>query len=549
VREPTSPCHVSGLAIGEVGILTLRNTRCTTHATMPTSGVTKTKGKKGKPTPAQANVAMNRVEKVARQVGKMAAKLDSIGVPYAGAVKAIADMAPAVYNGIKGQRARLRKLMGSGDYVVGNLGSRDTIHNSLVHDPVRVDDSFGRSKCTDYEVYERVFCLKVVTDNNTGATTINSIPVTAGNRQLFRRLERVSKLYARYCIQGLVFEAESEFMRLSSDGAQGMWAMTCNPNPYSKGTRTEDTLLNTNGAVAAGMHTNLVYGVECAPDHTTMRWLYTDRNSVTDVAFHTMCKLEVAVKAPVGLSSGTLVGRLYATYHITFCEPILPLYTCPTLAYSGTGATNTNPAGTGSISCVDGFVGSTYDGLGVFTLRDLAEGDVVHVSLIWNAGTATTVAYINNWITAAGMSQLTTAPTGAVANPVCAPQNGATGVTRMQAEVWYVVTRTYPPPVFTLGVNGTDLVPPANSTFGMAMRVVGAGMDVSTTFYTATVQYASPRPIYPLMDDEDDELGQGAREYVAVDRLSQEEVDLIETMRRARLNVDTPRATAICGPK
>jgi hypothetical protein len=276
-----------------------------------------------------------------------------------------------------------------------------------------------------------------------------------------------------------------------------------------------------------------------------LKWLYTNRNEVTDVGFHTLCKLEVAVKAPVGVATGTLVARLFATYHVAFSEPILPMYTAPTFTYVGVPcAAGATVLGTQTSAKAVGyaFLNSSVTA-NVVTLRNVAKGMCIHMSAIYQGVATTVLLPTSAWASVSGLTPMTNAPIGAVAPTAVSPQSGLAGTSKMQIESWFVVTRNYPPPTMTFSTTAGDLTPPSASTLGLTFRVVAQGVDSDTTLYSGTLppSFTSSFPTPAVEVEEIDNDGYSKcmpvlEDHVLVDRLSQEEVELIETMRRARMS-------------
>lgn len=465
------------------------------------------------------------------------------------------EKAPSASQALSSVRARIKKVMGSGDYISSGMGEDGSVmRNSLIKGSVSPDASF--TSTGDHVVMCRRECAGTITADNPGVFTTYAFDVAIANRALFIAGSTMAKLYERVIILGLIFELESEFLRMSTDGSQGTWGITCMENPYSQDLQSDIALYNTNGAAAGSMSKNLMFGVECARDKT-VPVLYTDRESVTEKAFHTLCRMQLSTTAPAGITTGTVIGRLFVAYHAAFRDPKFPLYVAPTLHIVGTGADGAHLFGTSNTLTARGGFYNTTLGVNTISFGGCAVGDLLKVE-VRVLGTSAT----NNLTIASAVSgNNALAGSGCIvpyldnSSSFCAgfffgntnitSVNSGVASTRFGFTFPVLITRVYPPPVVTFASDGVKLVTPTAASVDVQVVLVSAGNGPSSggQLFAAPAPQACtlqcmpqvPQMVYPIIGDEGAAVCEHSREYVSVDRLSQEEIELIETMRRARL--------------
>jgi len=271
-------------------------------------------------------------------------------------------------------------IFGSGDYeVVGPPVKTNTVLNSAQIPQFRT----GKHSTV---IAHREYVQDIT---GTAAFTNLTFPLNPGIASTFPWLSTVAQNFQEFRIKGLVFEFRSLLTDFVTNGQPGVIVLATNYNADALSFTTKAQMENSEFAVSTKPTVNMMHGLECAVDQTTLKQRYVRTGAVPanqDLRLYDWGNFQLATQAnPV-----VTLGELWVSYEIEFFKPILPLTIGGDIASAHVVRSNCAGAAPFGLSTVTAS-GSLPLTVGGNTFSFTAEpGTTWMLSIFW-AGTAATL--------------------------------------------------------------------------------------------------------------------------------------------------------------
>lgn len=253
------------------------------------------------------------------------------------------------------------QIFGSGDYsVVGPTPESNVLFNS------REVPKFSTTRATN------IVCHREYIRDFTGASafTNTTYRLNPGSSETFPWLSSIAENYQQYKFHGLIFEFKPLITDYITGGAPGVVIMATNYNASDAPYETKQEMENSEFAVSVKPTSNLVHGVECAVDQTSVPIKYV-KSSPSDPGDSRLYDMGLFQFANQG-SPSQLLGELWVSYCVEFFKPQQPSTPGGSI-FSGicyrTNQGNTSPLGTnndrslGNIGLTATNTDITFDGI------------------------------------------------------------------------------------------------------------------------------------------------------------------------------------------
>jgi hypothetical protein len=204
-------------------------------------------------------------------------------------------------------------IFGSGDYTVaGPNPSQNVLFNSAQI------PKFASSKATN------VVCHREYLGDITGSTTMNNVAyrINPADPHSFPWLSTVAQSYTQYKIHGMIYEFKSLTTDFVTAGKPGYVAMATNYNAREAKYTSKMELENSEFSASCKPTMNLIHGIECAPDQTSMPIKYLSSGSqVYNPQDYDMGNFQIMVGSQ---PDSSVIGELWVSYCVEFFKPAIP---------------------------------------------------------------------------------------------------------------------------------------------------------------------------------------------------------------------------------
>ncbi len=205
-------------------------------------------------------------------------------------------------------------IFGSGDYTItGSQPESNVLMNS------REIPKFSTTRSTN------VVCHREYIRDWTGVSpfTNQGFYLNPGDANTFPWLASIAQNYQQYKFHGIVFEFKSLITDYVTSGSPGVVVMATNYNAADPLYYTKQEMENSEFAVAVKPTVNLMHGIECAVDQTSVPIKYIRTGAVPDGQDRRLYDLGLFQFANQG-SPNQLIGEIWVSYCVEFFKPILP---------------------------------------------------------------------------------------------------------------------------------------------------------------------------------------------------------------------------------
>ncbi len=204
-------------------------------------------------------------------------------------------------------------VFGSGDYTVaGPNPSQNVLFNSAQI------PKFASSKATN------VVCHREYLGDITGSVAVNNIAyrLNPADPHTFPWLSTVAQSYTQYKIHGMIFEFKSLTTDFVTAGKPGFIALATNYNAREAKYSSKMELENSEFAASCKPTLNLVHGIECADDQTSLPIKYLSSGpQVYNPQDYDMGTFQVMTGSQPDAS---VIGELWVSYCVEFFKPAIP---------------------------------------------------------------------------------------------------------------------------------------------------------------------------------------------------------------------------------
>lgn len=204
-------------------------------------------------------------------------------------------------------------LFGSGDYTVaGPHPSENVLFNSAQI------PKFSSTKATN------VVCHREYLGDVVGSVAINNVAyrLNPADPHTFPWLSTVAQSYTQYKIHGMVFEFKSLTTDFVTAGKPGFIAMATNYNAREEKYASKIELENSEYASSCKPTVNLIHGIECADNQTSLPIKYLSSGpQLTNPQDYDMGTFQIMTGSQ---SDGSVIGELWVSYCVEFFKPAIP---------------------------------------------------------------------------------------------------------------------------------------------------------------------------------------------------------------------------------
>lgn len=216
------------------------------------------------------------------------------------------------------------KLFGSGDYRISP--SKPISYNTLVNS-TQIPD-FVNFKNDFIRIRHHEYIGDIYTSSTVGAFQIASFAVNPGLSATFPYLGELSGgMFQQYRLNGVLFSycSRSSDSLNSTNTALGSVIMATEYDSLDAEFASRQEMENSQYSVSCKPSENMVHGIECARNQTSVSELYMRSSAVPtggDIRLYDHCRFSIATQ---GFQAATVnIGSLYVTYDISFFKPIQP---------------------------------------------------------------------------------------------------------------------------------------------------------------------------------------------------------------------------------
>lgn len=217
----------------------------------------------------------------------------------------------------------LGKLFGSGDYRVAPVELK---YNTIIN-PTRIPD-FVRAGAEFIRVKHHEYIGDIYTSSTAGAFRIQSYALNPGLSATFPWLgELAGGMFQQYRLNGVVFSyaSRSSDSLNSTNTALGSVIMATEYDSLDAEFANRQEMENSQFAVSCKPSENMLHGIECARNQTSVSELYMRSADVPtggDIRLYDHGRFSIATQ---GFQAANVnIGSLYVTYDISFLKPIQP---------------------------------------------------------------------------------------------------------------------------------------------------------------------------------------------------------------------------------
>lgn len=229
-----------------------------------------------------------------------------------------------VGSAIGGLTHYIGKLFGSGDYQISPskpLSYNTLVNSTSIPDFVNYKNDFIRMRHHEYigDIY---------TSSTAGAFAIQSFPVNPGMPLTFPYLaELTGGMFQQYRLNGVIFSycSRSSDSLNSTNTALGSVIMATEYDSLDAEFSSRQEMENSQYSVSCKPSDNMVHGIECAKNQTSVSELYMRSSAVPtggDIRLYDHARFSIATQ---GFQAANInIGSLYVTYDVSFFKPIQP---------------------------------------------------------------------------------------------------------------------------------------------------------------------------------------------------------------------------------
>jgi hypothetical protein len=205
------------------------------------------------------------------------------------------------------------QVFGSGDYQV--VGAEPT-YNVLMNSQI---PKFSTTRQTN------VICHREYLGDILGTAGFNNIayPLNPGVSKTFPWLSVIAQNYQQYKFHGVIFEFRPLITDFVTNGAPGVVIMATNYNADAVIYNTKQEMENSEYAVSVKPTRELLHGIECDSNQTTISELYVRTGAPPvgqDLRLYDLGNFQFATQVnPI-----QNLGELWVSYCVEFFKPILP---------------------------------------------------------------------------------------------------------------------------------------------------------------------------------------------------------------------------------
>jgi hypothetical protein len=203
-------------------------------------------------------------------------------------------------------------IFGSGDYTMMGPSPKT---NVLVNDAQI--PKFSTTHATNV-VSHREYIGDVT---GTTAFTNRSFDINPSNAELFPWLSSIAGSYQQYKLHGMIVEFRPLITDFVTGGAPGVIIMATNYDVNDVAYTTKQQMENSEFAVSVKPTMNLIHGIECDPQQSTVPLKYVSTDSPNlDKPFYNWGKLQIGTQG----NPNQLLGELWVSYVVEFFKPEIP---------------------------------------------------------------------------------------------------------------------------------------------------------------------------------------------------------------------------------
>jgi len=340
------------------------------------------------------------------------------------------------------------QVFGSGDYQV--VGAEPT-YNVLMNSQI---PKFSTTRQTN------VICHREYLGDILGTAGFNNTayPLNPGIAKTFPWLSVIAQNYQQYKFHGVIFEFRPLITDFVTNGAPGVVIMATNYNADATIYNTKQEMENSEYAVSVKPTRELLHGIECDSNQTTISELYVRTGATPagqDLRLYDLGTFQFATQVnPI-----QNLGELWVSYCVEFFKPILPSDVGGNVlsAFTTRGAiSSANPFGTSVIVPLVGDLDLVFQTPAIIAFT-ANPGNCYFVTFTWN-GTAS--AWTPPSLTFSGLKLVNNSFAGA-GNPTNGPPAGV--ITGIVVYEFIVSCVNLVPGTVTATLGGAGAYPSASS--------------------------------------------------------------------------------------
>lgn len=275
--------------------------------------------------------------------------------------------------------ARISRMIGSGDYTLGELPA----HNTLIKGKIPSAVNFGEKSV---RMCHREYVGDIFTGINIGEFNVQSFPVNASYSATFPYLAAIAAQFEQYKFHGLIFEFVSTCSNYINGSSLGSIILASQFNTSLPDFISKSQMENCENAISARMDRNVLYGVECASQ--VQNWYYTRHIGAgaglnSNVAnIYDLCDFQIATVGG-GVPENTSIGEMWVSYDVELTGPRMPDLRSGYYHLSSTDYTNALPLGANRREKAFGYLSGATATSSVIRLNNTTIGDVISISMRW----------------------------------------------------------------------------------------------------------------------------------------------------------------------
>jgi len=282
--------------------------------------------------------------------------------------------------------AKISRLIGSGDYTIGNPTAVNALIKGAGSASGDVNASFG-STSDGVRIRHLEFIQDVTTGSSSGIFNNVAIPLNPGLAQIMPYLASIAQNFEEYRFNGIVFEFVSTTSPYNSSSAMGSVVMAMEYNPLAPAFNNKQSMENSDFAVSARFDKNMMYGVECR--EFTQNAYLTRYQSATPLNAYDSGLFQIATAPSSSFPTSSVVGELWVSYDVSLLRPrISPAR----FGFAHVTVTGTGTAGTSwgtmtfvvnsAIGTLSGLNASSSSNLPTINISNAINGDLYMINAV-----------------------------------------------------------------------------------------------------------------------------------------------------------------------
>lgn len=448
----------------------------------------KPKARSGQKT-LNVDAVMNKLEKLlvaksgSSYIDKAAAKrlgraaLKKGGGALAGSVAAYVGADPmmqaaAARAGTKGG-AWLSRLVGWGIVHAEKNNFQGVKSNSILRN-FSPGATFGTQRMT---MSRREKVMDIYANAISGSTpVIYTVPLQPGIVGLFRHSWGASASFSCYKVDGAVLEFESLLGDIMTSGPIGACTIATDFNPSRAAPTSADALEGLDDCFSFKLSESCGYAVECDPRRLPLGCYMVRSGPLStgqNLNDYDQAVVYLAVE-PGSVTAGSLLGKLYMTWCVTFDKPSLSSYRPGHLRITRSGVANSTPFGTNTVtSILSGvFINATISTT-TLSLGFIPPGVTIIGSYNVTGTSVTTSAPTRTYTNFSTVNMLSNSSTHEIASTT-----GAASTSYMLQFSLVTNGSNVTIPLITLGTGGTL---PTSATCDIIIESIGTNVTLGST--------------------------------------------------------------------